>query len=308
MKSRKKGIFKAIFNWLLAIAVIAGVLYIAAPSPPKHKAQKTSVHVAVIKPPEYYPPPMSSGVGGEESVPAPDVTHLPPVPAPVPPIAGKKPKIAIVIDDVGLDVRGSKRATGLPAAITLSYIPYAHRLDEQTHEAREKGHELLLHMPMEPMGHDNPGQGALLVNLSMDELQKRFVTALSSFVGFDGVNNHMGSKFTAYQAGMEMVVEELKARNLFFLDSRTSPKTVGEATARREGVPTIPRDVFLDDDMSSNAVKAQLERTEQVARHKGYAVAIGHPHATTLDALEEWIPLAEQRGFEFVPLRQLVIH
>ncbi len=129
-------------------------------------------------------------------------TPLPVEPAPVTVPTGKKPPIAIVMMMWGWILRGSKRATDLPAFITLSFIPYSSHLKEQTLEARERGHELLLHMPMEPMGRDNPGPGALLTELPMDELQQRFETALASFTGFDGVNNHMGSKFTAYQPGM----------------------------------------------------------------------------------------------------------
>ncbi|HEU0118135.1 MAG TPA: divergent polysaccharide deacetylase family protein, partial [Alphaproteobacteria bacterium] len=133
-----------------------------------------------------------------------------------------------------------------------------------------------------------------------------FETALASFVGFDGVNNHMGSKFTAYPEGMEMVADELHERHLFFVDSKTSAKSVAAAVTQQHGVPTIARDVFLDDDMNIEAVRKQLEQTERVARRKGYVIAIGHPHAGTMQALEEWIPEAQSRGFVFVPVHDLV--
>lgn len=216
------------------------------------------------------------------------------------------PKIAIVIDDLGLDISGTKRAMKLPPYVTLSFMPYASRLREQTKEGRDAGHELLLHMPMEPIGHDDPGPGALFVNLSSDEIRQRFQTALASFVGFDGVNNHMGSKFTAYAPGMEVVIDELQQRHLFFLDSRTSGKTVGETLARVHGLPTIGRDIFLDDDEATAAIREQMEQAERVARRKGIAVVIGHPHVATLEALETWLPDAEARGFVFVPLHDLI--
>jgi polysaccharide deacetylase 2 family uncharacterized protein YibQ len=219
---------------------------------------------------------------------------------------GSHPKIAIVIDDVGIDLKGSERAIKLSPPVTLSFLPYAVRLREQAKEAQRQGHELLLHMPMEPVGRENPGPGALLVDLPMRDLQERFETALASFTGFDGVNNHMGSKFTAYSDGMNMVVDELQQRHLFFLDSRTSAQSVGEKIAQQKGLPTISRDVFLDDDQSPDVIRAQLEATEHVARHKGYAVAIGHPHASTLDVLEPWIIDVQKRGFELVPLRSLI--
>lgn len=237
------------------------------------------------------------------------VPVTPPAPEPGLPgwSAGRKARIAIVIDDMGLNMRESRRAVALPEAVTLSYIPYAPRLREQTREARDAGHELMLHLPMEPMGRDNPGPGALLTGLPEEELRQRLALALSSFVGFDGVNNHMGSKFTASEQGMEIVVDELRRRQLFFLDSRTSAQTVGEKVARREGLPAIGRDVFLDDSMTYEAVKSQIAQLERVARRKGYAVAIGHPHAATLQALEEWIPEAKRNGFEFVAVRSLVL-
>ncbi|MER2519101.1 MAG: divergent polysaccharide deacetylase family protein [Bdellovibrionales bacterium] len=245
---------------------------------------------------------------GQKSAKSIAVPVAPPVPEPKLPgwLPSHKARIAIVIDDMGLNLRESRRAVALPASVTLSYIPYAPRLRDQTREARDVGHELMLHMPMEPIGHDNPGPGALLTGLSEDEIRQRLVQALSSFVGFDGVNNHMGSKFTASESGMEIVVEELKQRQLFFLDSRTSSLTVGEKVARREGLPVIARDVFLDDSMTLEAVRGQIQQLERVARRKGYAVAIGHPHQATLQALEKWMPEAEKRGFVFVAIRDLV--
>jgi polysaccharide deacetylase 2 family uncharacterized protein YibQ len=300
MTKKKPGFIERIFLWAAAIIVLCGIGLLMWPNPaPRHQP----ISVKVEQPPEAPKEAETPPVGDEKaqpqaaSIPAPTIT---------PPAAGGKPMIAIVIDDMGLDLKGSKRAAELPGYVTLSFMPYATRLREQTREAREEGHELLLHMPMEPMGHDDPGPGALLVGLPPDELRQRFETALASFVGFDGVNNHMGSKFTADPAGMEIVIDELQQRNLFFLDSRTNAKTVGESTARQHGLPTIARDVFLDDDINLPAVNTQLERTEYVARRKGYAVAIGHPHAITLQALEAWLPAAEKRGFVFVPVKNLV--
>lgn len=227
-------------------------------------------------------------------------------PRPVQPPPAGPPLIAIVIDDLGLDMRETRRAIALPSVVTLSFLPYATRLKEQVHEARRRGHELMLHMPMEPVGRADPGPGALLVGLPQEELERRLETALASFTGFDGVNNHMGSKFTADPAGMDLVMKELRERNLFFLDSRTSDRSVGESLARQNGLMTAGRDVFLDNDGSSASVRKQMEQAEHIARKKGSAIVIGHPHPATLEALEAWIPDAEKRGFSFVPARDLV--
>ncbi len=215
---------------------------------------------------------------------------------------GAKPLIAIVIDDVGLDRPRSKRAWELPGPLTLSFLPYAKDLREQARQAHAHGNELLLHMPMEPNGRADPGPNALLVSLSDRELRQRLTQALDSFDGYVGVNNHMGSRFTAFRPGMETVLHLLKARGLLFLDSRTTTETVGDKVAQELGVPSVSRNVFLDDDEALAAVRRKLAQTEEVARHQGYAVAIGHPHEATLQALAEWLPSLAAKGFAEAPL------
>jgi uncharacterized protein len=213
-----------------------------------------------------------------------------------------KPLIAIVIDDVGLDRAHSKRAWELPSPITLSFLPYARDLREQAKAARAHGQELMLHLPMEPNGRADPGPNALLVTLTDAELKQRVAAALDSFDGYVGVNNHMGSRFTAFKPGMETVLRQFKARGLLFLDSRTTPQSVGDQLAQELGVPSVARNVFLDDDESLDAVRRKLAETEAVARRQGFAVAIGHPHEATLQALAEWLPGVTARGYGLAPL------
>src|SRR5471032_609129 len=213
-----------------------------------------------------------------------------------------RPLIAIVIDDVGLDRPRSKRAWELPVPVTLSFLPYAKDLREQARAARARGNELMLHMPMEPTGRADPGPNAILVSLSDNELRQRVTADLDSFEGYVGVNNHMGSRFTAFKPGMETVLRVFKARGLLFLDSRTTNQTVGDQLAQELGVPSVNRNVFLDDDESIGAVHKRLAETEEVARRQGFAVAIGHPHEATLQALAEWLPGLAGRGFSQAPL------
>jgi hypothetical protein len=212
-----------------------------------------------------------------------------------------KPLVAIVIDDVGIDRPHSKRAWELPGPLTLSFLPYAKDLREQAAAAHARGQELMLHLPMEPMGRADPGPGALLVSLSDAELKQRVTTGLDSFDGYVGVNNHMGSRFTANKPGMETVLKLFKARGLMFLDSRTTVQTVGEQTAQELGVPTMPRNVFLDDDEAPDAVRRKLAETEAIARRQGFVVAIGHPHEVTLQALAEWLPGLAAKGLVLAP-------
>jgi polysaccharide deacetylase 2 family uncharacterized protein YibQ len=214
----------------------------------------------------------------------------------------KRPLIAIVIDDVGLDRARSKRAWQLPGPLTMSFLPYARDLGEQTRAARASGHELMLHLPMEPNGRNDPGPGALLLSNRDSELQRRLAAALDSFEGYVGANNHMGSKFTAHRPGMELTLRQFKTRGLLFLDSRTSAQSLGDQIAQEIGLPSVTRHVFLDDEDSLPAVRARLVETERLARTQGFVVAIGHPHESTLQALAEWLPRAAERGVVLAPI------
>lgn len=224
------------------------------------------------------------------------------------PPADGRPRIAIDIDDVGPDVAAARAAIALPPPVTLAFLPYARDVAELARAARAAGHELLVHVPMEPidLAHNDPGPNALLVSLAPAEILRRLRWDLGRFQGYVGINNHMGSRFTADSADMELVLGVLKRRGLMFFDSRTSAASVGAKLAARLGVPDVSRDVFLDDSLQIGRIEAQLAVTEREAREHGQAIAIGHPHPTTLEALRHWLPEAKAKGFELVPLTALV--
>jgi polysaccharide deacetylase 2 family uncharacterized protein YibQ len=191
----------------------------------------------------------------------------------------------------------------------MSFMTYASDLGAQTQAARQAGHELLLHVPMEAVDRQaDPGPHGLLAGLSRDEIIERLRWGLGRFDGFVGINNHMGSKFTSDERGMEPVMEELRARGLLFLDSRTSPFSAGIRLAIAFGVPHAARDVFLDDDQTPPAIANQLGRVEQFARQHGTAIAIGHPHDPTIAALKTWLPMLGEKGLALVPLSAVVRH
>ena len=215
-------------------------------------------------------------------------------------------QIAVVIDDLGIDRRRSARAVTLPPPLTFSYLPYARDLPQQTADARAAGHELLVHLPMEPTNGADPGPNPLLTGLSQAELLKRLRWDLARFPEFVGVSNHMGSRFTADPQTMETVLEEIASRGLLFLDSRTTAKTVAPRLARRFGVPFAERNVFLDNDSDIESVRKRLSELEKMASHHGYAVGLGHPYDATLEALADWLPTLAERGFVLVPISSIV--
>jgi hypothetical protein len=216
---------------------------------------------------------------------------------------GNRPMIAIVLDDVGATPGDVPGALGLPGPITLSIMTYAPNAAKIAAEAHRVGHEIMVHVPMEPINRDaDPGPNALLVNLSTAEIAKRLDWGLAQFPGYVGINNHMGSKFTQNAAGMRVVLAQLKARGLLFLDSRTIANSVGDKLAAELGVTHLQRDVFLDDVIDEADIMKELARTEAIARKHGVAVAIGHPHRDTVAALRAWIPEAQAKGFVLVPI------
>lgn len=232
---------------------------------------------------------------------------LQPEPIPRQHMAGRKPMIAIVIDDMGLDRIHSARAVRLPPAVVLSYLPYSSNIKSQTDEAKKAGHELMLHLPMQPERKTaDPGPGYLGVEMAPLALHERVIRNLESFTGYVAVNNHMGSKFTKDSDGLAIVMEALAQRKLMFLDSRTAPGSVAEKVAREHGMQSTHRDVFLDDDTAPAAVAKSLIQVEQVARRAGAAIAIGHPKDVTLAALEKWLPSLAAKGFELVPVSQVI--
>lgn len=226
---------------------------------------------------------------------------------PVPPAEGR-PRIAVVIDDLGLNASLARRTIALPGPLTLSFMTYAEGLGPLAEAARTRGHELMLHVPMEPDSASvDPGPRALRVGQERNAMLDDLAWGLGRLSGYVGINNHMGSRFTADAEAMRPVLAELRARGLLFLDSRTATRSVGEALARELGVPTASRDVFLDHEGSEAFIRGQLAETEAVARRRGAAIAIGHPHPLTLDLLAEWLPGLAARGYQLVPVSAVVL-
>ncbi|MDR3528607.1 MAG: divergent polysaccharide deacetylase family protein [Rhizomicrobium sp.] len=226
-----------------------------------------------------------------------------PAPQPVKPVVStpkaKLPLIALVIDDMGGDIVQNRRAIALPKEVSLSFLPYPEDTPRLARSAREAGHQILVHVPMEaPRDRDGSLKNALRRDLPVEENLRRLDEALSRVEGYAGINNHEGSVFTADRHALVPVAEALYGRGMFFLDSRTTPLSQVVAVSRAFGVPSADRDIFLDDDQASPAVAHQLKELERVAREQGVAIAIGHPHAATLDLVTRWC--AELKGYRLI--------
>ena len=222
--------------------------------------------------------------------------------------ARNKPMIAVVIDDLGLDRKRTRKTLDLPGPMTMAFIPYAKNLSKQTRYAKGQGHELMLHLPMEPTNRKlDAGPNHLHTHLATEDLLERIHWNLERFEGYVGVNNHMGSLATTDKTLMRALMSELRKREMLFLDSRTNAKSVGATMAGAQGVPFAERNVFLDNVNEKDAVLKQLSILERVSKRSGFAVGIGHPRDGTIEALKEWIPLAKNKGFELVPISQIVL-
>lgn len=174
-------------------------------------------------------------------------------------------------------------------------------------DLEESGKQVILHLPMEPREYPRmrPGPGVVLRSQSEEEITKTVESDLGSVPGAVGVSNHMGSAATADARVMRAVVRVLARRGLFFLDSRTTGATVGQKTATQERVPTVSRQVFLDDVATEPAVTRMLEEVVARARAEGSAVALGHPYSATLAVLERELPKLAEKGVRLVPVGQL---
>lgn len=218
------------------------------------------------------------------------------------------PRAAIVIDDLGRSLSHLEQLATLELPLTVAVIPSLPATAATVRAASRLGIEVILHQPMEPRedGGKDAGEGVLLTSMSAEDVRARLEESLTAVPGAIGVNNHMGSRFTEDEAGLAALMAGLKARGLFWLDSRTTAATRGAEAARAAGVPAIERDVFLDAEPGEEFARRQLRRLLALARKRGAAVGIGHPHPETVAALRELREELLGSGVTLVPLSALV--
>ncbi|HUP50675.1 MAG TPA: divergent polysaccharide deacetylase family protein [Thermoanaerobaculia bacterium] len=213
-----------------------------------------------------------------------------------PPFAGS---IVLILDDFGFDGQPIERAMQLDPDINFAILPNGNRATDFAHRLNRRGFEVLCHLPMEPIGPASPGRNAILTSMTDEEIIRVVRENLRAVPHARGVNNHMGSRATADRRVMATVLGALPD-GMYFVDSRTGSQSVAEVVAREMRVRTAARHVFLDDVRTRAAVRQQLAALASMARERGVAVGIAHPHQVTLDVLAEEIPRLRESGFRFL--------
>lgn len=216
-------------------------------------------------------------------------------------------KLAIILDDLGNDRRVAEEIFDLPYPLTISVLPNQEHSQEIAQEAERRGYQVMLHLPMQSVANEKAEAQELRPGMPAGEVSKLVSQFLQDTPGAMGVNNHQGSEATSNPVLMRELMPVLRDHHLFYIDSRTTATTVAYETAQNSRVPSAFRNVpFLDDITEVGAVRKQLELALRGAREKGEAVAIGHPHPATLEALREVLPNAQSEGVRLTFASELV--
>lgn len=221
-------------------------------------------------------------------------------------LANASARLAIIIDDIGYSQIQSERAARLPGNFTLSILPFTPHGFAIAQLAHQLGKELMLHAPMSNIQKISLGKGGLYSGMKREEFIATLHQDLASVPFIKGLNNHMGSQLTQEPEPMQWLMKDLAQRGLYFVDSRTTAKTRAFDIARENHLPSLKRDVFLDDDTQAPAIEFQLNRAIQLAKQRGFAIAIGHPYPTTMTMLENIQSTLEKHQITLVFVSKLL--
>ena len=217
-------------------------------------------------------------------------------------------KLVIIIDDMGNNMKILSKLISLDFDITYSVLPLLQYTEETAQVVHKAQREIMLHLPMEPKEWPkyNPGPGALFIQDDSVETNRKLDEDLASVNFAVGVNNHMGSSYTQYAEGLDIVMEKLNAQNLFFVDSKTSPGNTVKNSAKKFEVPYLSRNIFLDNFQSEPYIKKQLYKAVRIAKKHGKAIAIGHPHLATYNVLATYLPIIQKNGIKIAKASELL--
>lgn len=302
----------------------------ATPTPAPEAAPSTPPSQAAIipAPPAYQPPERRTPMPAPDGLlPAPDPTLVEETrDGPLPIVAkdgrkawqvyarpfdqsDKRPRVALIISGLGQSTTATDAAIQrLPGAVTLAFSPYAKNLTQWMDLSRAAGHEVLLTVPMEPIGYpeNDPGPHTLLTSLSDKENRERLLYLLSRFPGYVGVLNTMGARLTTTPQSLKPVLQELRDRGLLFVDARSSLRSVGASQASEIGLPRAVNNRFIDIKAARSEIDQRLDELERIAKEGGYAVGIGSPYPVTIERVVLWAQELDSRGIALAPVSAMV--
>ena len=274
-------------------------------------APKAISQAPVPAPPAKPHPPVAQSYSASQKTPSPHYQKTSPLPAETPiavKMSAASGQLAIIIDDMGSSMQEARSLAGIGVPLTFSIIPGLRSYREVSAFAASNGIETMIHVPMQSQGWPERRleSNGLLVSMddaAVSERVKEFMRNLPKAVG---ANNHMGSEFTEHEDKMRAVLTALKGRNLFFVDSMTSPRSVGMRLARELDMKSARRSVFLDNEQDGAYIRGQLDQAVRLARKNGGVIAICHPRPTTIRTLEAALPGLAKQGITLVPVSRLV--
>lgn len=217
-----------------------------------------------------------------------------------------QPQLAIIIDDIGYNIPLGKRTVALKGNITLAVLPKTPGATLLANEGFKAGKEIMLHAPMSNFNDFDLGPGGLTPEMGKQEFFQVLSDDIDSIPHIRGVNNHMGSELTTYKKQMQWVMEILKPRNLYFIDSLTNGRSVAFKTARHNGITSSKRDIFLDHIQNEKEIEKAFHQLLARAKNNGFAIGIGHPYPETLAVLERLLPTIEEQNIELVHVSTLL--
>ncbi len=228
---------------------------------------------------------------------------IPPKPV-IPTLPGVR--MAIIVDDMGTDMKPAEQLSSIDGDLTFSVMPLRPHSQEVAQYLHTKGHEVMLHLPMQGAAGHDPGEGAIFKGMAPDQIRTILLGDIRAVPYISGVNNHMGSEVTQDREIMMLVETELKNKKLFYIDSLTSGKSVGFKVAQEIGLPWNERDVFLDDELNEAYILGQLKELKRKAVKHSSAIGICHPHPETIAVLQREVPKLKDEGITLERVSKLI--
>jgi polysaccharide deacetylase 2 family uncharacterized protein YibQ len=216
---------------------------------------------------------------------------------------------SIIIDDLGNNLEFGNMVINLPAPITLAFLPHTEYANELAESAHQSGKEVMLHLPLQSVRHHSHTPGTLKLHMTHKQFISQLKNNIHSIPHIKGINNHMGSLLTRHPGHMDWLMAALANEgNLYFVDSKTTHKSVAPLFATKHQVPFLNRDIFLDPDFRPETIRREFTRFINKAKLTGYAIAIAHPYPGTIQFIQQHLDELEEQGIRLVPVSEIIAH